>query len=56
MISANELRNRKFSPEQNGYNVDEVSTALNEAADTIDGYVNRSVKNRRGKFSSRKNC
>ncbi|MBR7061106.1 MAG: DivIVA domain-containing protein [Eubacterium sp.] len=42
MISANELRNRKFSPEQNGYNVDEVSTALNEAADTIDGYVNES--------------
>ena len=42
MISANELRNRKFSPEQNGYNVDEVSTALNEAADTIEGYVNES--------------
>ncbi|MBE6741269.1 MAG: DivIVA domain-containing protein [Ruminococcaceae bacterium] len=40
MISANDLRNKKFSPEQNGYNVDEVNAALSEAADTIEGYIN----------------
>ncbi|MBR2100880.1 MAG: DivIVA domain-containing protein [Eubacterium sp.] len=40
MISANDLRNTKFSPEQNGYNVDEVNAALSEAAETIEGYIN----------------
>ena len=40
MISANDLRHKKFSPEQNGYNVDEVNAALSEAADTIEGYIN----------------
>ena len=40
MISANDLRNSTFSPEQNGYNVDEVKKALNDAADTIEGYIN----------------
>ena len=40
MISANDLRNTKFSPEQNGYNVDEVNAALNDAAETIEGYIN----------------
>ena len=42
MINSNDLRNLTFSPEQNGYNVDEVKKALNNAADTIDGYVNES--------------
>ncbi len=40
MISSNDLRNTKLSPEQNGYSVDEVNAVLNEAADTIDGYIN----------------
>ena len=40
MINSNDLRNSTFSPEQNGYNVDEVKQALNDAADTIDGYIN----------------
>ncbi len=40
MINSNDLRNLTFSPEQNGYNVDEVKNALNDAADTIEGYIN----------------
>lgn len=40
MISANDLRNTKLSPEQNGYSIDEVNAILNEAAETIEGYIN----------------
>lgn len=40
MISANELRKREISTEHNGYNIDEVNYTIDEAAKTIDAYVN----------------
>lgn len=42
MISANEIRNRQISVTQVGYDKDEVNALLDEAADTVDGYVNES--------------
>lgn len=42
MISANEIRNRQISVTQVGYDKDEVNTLLDEAADTVDGYVKES--------------
>ncbi|MFR5874881.1 MAG: DivIVA domain-containing protein [Eubacterium sp.] len=42
MISANEIRNRQISVTQVGYDKDEVNALLDEAAETVDAYVNES--------------
>lgn len=42
MISANEIRNRQISVTQVGYDKEEVNALLDEAADTVDAYVNES--------------
>ena len=39
MISANEIRNRQIKVSQVGYDKEEVNILLDEAADTVDGYV-----------------
>ena len=39
MISANEIRNRQIKVSQVGYDKEEVNILLDEAADTVDGYL-----------------
>lgn len=42
MISSDKLRNVDISAAQNGYNKNEVNALLDEAADTVDAYINQS--------------